>query len=292
MKMERDDKRPSESFVMGVVVMVFLILICQTAIFVHRAAVMKIAANRDEPDTVYIYEPAAVSQTGASYSPSVRKNVAHSPRAETVRQNLPRRNVESFRFDPNTAGEETFCRLGFTPRQAQSIMAYRAKGGRFHRKEDFAKSYVVSDSIYRRLEPYIDIPVLDLNLADSAAFDALPGIGGWFAARMVAHREALGGYSHKEQLMDIWKFDRQKYELLSDLVTVAPCNVTPYPFWTCPADSLAGHPYIRSYETARAIVLYRETTPRTEWTIQKLSAAGILSESAAERLSLCVMALP
>lgn len=272
--------------------MVFLILICQTAIFVHRAAVMKIAANRDEPDTVYVYEHVPVLQTGVPDRSAVRKNAAHSPRAEIVRQNLPRRNVESFRFDPNTADEETFCRLGFTFRQAQSIMAYRAKGGRFHRKEDFAKSYVVSDSIYRRLEPYIDIPVLDLNLADSAAFDALPGIGGWFAARMVAHREALGGYSYKEQLMDIWKFDRQKYDFLSDLVTVAPCNVTPYPFWTCPADSLAGHPYIRSYETARAIVLYRETTPRTGWTIQKLSAAGILSESAAERLSRCVIALP
>ena len=115
-----------------------------------------------------------------------------------VRENLPYRKVESFCFDPNTVTHEDLCRLGFTPKQARSLISYRQKGGRFRRKSDFAKSFVVSDSIYRRLEPYIDIPLTDLNLADSAAFDALPGIGGWFAAKIIEHRNALKGYSHKE----------------------------------------------------------------------------------------------
>ena len=76
-------------------------------------------------------------------------------------------------------------------------MEYRNKGGKFRRKSDFARSFVVSDSIYKRLEPYIDIPLIDLNLADSAAFDSLPGIGGWFASKMLAYRKELGGYSYK-----------------------------------------------------------------------------------------------
>ena len=296
-----DDKRPSESFVAGVVALVFLIIGYQTAVFVHRAAVMKIVANRDEPDTVYIYPSSdnIVPSTDIKGqdklqkgNATVRKNSSHSPRAEAVRENLPRKRVESFRFDPNTADEDTFCRLGFSPKQARSIISYRQKGGRFRRKEDFARSYVVSDSIYRRLEPYIDIPLIDLNLADSAALDALPGIGGWFALKIMEHRERLKGYSYKEQLMDIWKFDSQKYDALADLVAVNPENIIPYPLWTYPADSLRKHPYIRNYETARAIVLYRETTPQTEWSVEKLSAAGILSESAAEKLSRCVIASP
>jgi len=303
-----DDKRPSESFVAGVVALVFLIIGYQTAVFVHRAAVMKIVANRDEPDTVYVYEPVPDSEIRLSSTaveansrvpdmqPNgntvIRKNAVHSPRAEAVRENLPRKRVESFRFDPNTADEDTFCRLGFSSKQARSIISYRQKGGRFRRKEDFARSFVVSDSIYRRLEPYIDIPLIDLNLADSAALDALPGIGGWFALKIMEHRERLKGYSYKEQLMDIWKFDSQKYDALADLVAVNPENIIPYPLWTYPADSLRKHPYIRNYETARAIVLYRETTPQTEWSVEKLSAAGILSESAAEKLSRCVIASP
>ena len=184
------------------------------------------------------------------------------------------------------------CRLGFSQKQAQSIINYREKGGRFRRKEDFARSYVVSDSIYRRLESFIDIPLLDLNTADSAAFDALPGIGGWFAAKMIDHRKALKGYSYKEQLMDIWKFDRAKYDALEDLITVLPENTTPYQLWTYPADSLRKHPYIRNYETARAIVLYRENSPRDEWTVAALSHAGILSAENAEKLVRCVIETP
>ncbi len=294
-----DDKRPSESFVAGVVALVFLIIGYQTAVFVHRAAVMKIVANRDEPDTVYMYQAAPSTAMKAiprdkqpKENASVRKNSVHSPRAEAVRENLPHKRVESFRFDPNTANEETLCRLGFSPKQARSIINYRQKGGRFRRKEDFARSLVVSDSIYLRLESYIDIPQTDLNLADSAALDALPGIGGWFALKIIEHRERLKGYSYTEQLMDIWKFDSQKYDALSDLVVVDPKNVTPYPLWTYPADSLRKHPYIRNYETARAIVLFRETTPRSEWSVDALRQAGIISLEAADKLSRCRISSP
>ena len=47
----------SESFIIGVIAIVFLVVGYQTALFIHQAAVMKIAANRDEPDTVYVYVP-------------------------------------------------------------------------------------------------------------------------------------------------------------------------------------------------------------------------------------------
>lgn len=308
-----EGKRPSESFVLGVVALVFLIIGYQTAMFVYRAAVMKIAANRDEPDTVFVYqpidEPAIVKElhqcagqsgsTGTETTTSVnvgggkkhyvRKNAEHSPVAESVRQNMPRKTVESFRFNPNTATLDDLCRLGFTTKQAQSIINYREKGGTFRRKSDFAKSYVVSDSLYRRLEKYIDIPLLDLNLADSADFDGLPGIGGWFAAKMVEYRKSLGGYSYKEQLMDIWKFDADKYVALHDLVTVNSETATPYALWTLPADSLRKHPYIKNYETARAIVLFRESMPRESWTVDALRDAGILPPESADKLRRCLI---
>ena len=326
---KKEKNRPSESFILGVVALVFLIIGYQTAMFVYRAAVLRIEANRDCPDTVYISLGQPVSGAaettlgqraklsaekpedagggylvkGVSTSPcnerrtvssqsAIRKDARHSDRVEAVRQNLPRRRVESFTFDPNTVSPEDLCRLGFTQKQAQSIVGYREKGGRFRRKSDFAKSYVGADSVYRRLEEYIDIPLLDLNLADSADFDALPGIGGWFAAKMVAHRVALKGYSYKEQLMDIWKFDREKYDALQDLVTVSVENVVPYPLWSYPADSLKKHPYIRNFETARAIVLFRENSPKSEWTIGNLAASGVISGENASRLSRCAILLP
>lgn len=277
--------RFSNSFLTGVIALTFLIVGYQTALFVHRAAVVSIAANRDKPDTVYVYRDK--NEPDNPPAQAVRRNYHHSDRAVAVRNNVPRKNVESFRFDPNTVSVDELCRLGFSPKQAQSIENYRNKGGRFRRREDFAKSFVVSDSIYKRLEQYIDIPLTDLNLADSAAFDALPGIGGWFASEIIRHRNALGGFSYKEQLMDIYRFDQEKYDALSDLVEVDPEHVTPYLLWELPADSLARHPYIRSYETARAIVLYRDNNPPENCTVEGLAEAGIISSDAARQLSRC-----
>ena len=322
--MEKKSKL-SESFVLGVIVLVFLIVGYQTALFVYRASVMKIVSNRDEPDTVYIYhtlpfesplsgEDSPVADTSRNDMNAVpsstllregtesrrgnlqsgvtavqRKSSSHSPVAEAVRSSAPRRQVESFRFNPNTASHEDFRRLGFSEKQAQSIINYREKGGSYRRKEDFARSFVVSDSIYRRLEKYIDIPLIDLNLADSAAFDSLPGIGGWFANKMVEHRKALGGYSCKEQLLDIYNFTEEKYRALEDLITVSPEYVTPYPMWTLPVDSLRLHPYIRDYETARAIVLYRENSPTDALSVSSLASAGIITSDVAEKLSRCLI---
>ena len=277
--------RFSNSFLTGVIALTFLIVGYQTALFVHRAAVVSIAANRDKPDTVYVYRDK--NEPDNPPAQAVRRNYPHSDRAVAVRNNVPRKNVESFRFDPNTVSVDELCRLGFSPKQAQSIENYRNKGGRFRRREDFAKSFVVSDSIYKRLEQYIDIPLTDLNFADSAAFDALPGIGGWFASEIIRHRNALGGFSYTEQLMDIYRFDQEKYDALSDLVEVDPEHVTPYLLWELPADSLARHPYIRSYETARAIVLYRDNNPPENCTVEGLAEAGIISSDAARQLSRC-----
>lgn len=287
--------RISESFVVGVIALVFLIIGYQTALFVYRASVMKIVSNRDEPDTVYVVaqtEESSGADAGTGPEVSYRRDAVHSPVAEAVRKSAPRSRVESFVFDPNTVTVDELCRLGFSPKQAQSIHNYRSKGGRFRRKEDFARSFVVSDSIFRRLEPYISIPLIDLNLADSAEFDSLPGIGGWFASRMVEYRKALGGYSYKEQLMEIYRFTEEKYHALEDLVTVSPEHVTPYPLWSLPADSLRLHPYIKDYETARSIVLYRDNSEKSELSVAALHAAGIISADAAGRLSKCRIRSP
>lgn len=290
----RVEWKMSKSFMTGVIALVFLVVGYQTALFIHNAAVLHIVANRDEPDTVYVYDRSDPETSAGSTgnAGTVRKISSHTKRAENVRRTVPPARVESFVFDPNTVSVEDLCRLGFSRKQAESIDNYRRKGGRFRRKKDFARSFVVSDSIYRRLESYIDIPLVDLNLADSAALDALPGIGGWFASKIIEHRNALGGFSHKEQLMDIYRFDKEKYDGLSDLVTVSPENVSPYPLWMLPADSLRKHPYIPDYETAKAIVLFRENNGRDRWTVDNLREAGVISAETAEKISGCVLAQP
>ena len=318
---EEEGKRPSAAFRVGAIALVFLIIGYQAALFVYKASVTALVAHRDAPDTVYVYvsrpeaaiipgvdsavilseakdlspdapDPSAslrmttvASEGSAPDTVTVRREARHDPRAEAVREKFAPRRVESFPFNPNTATEEEFRRLGFSEKQAQALLNYREKGGRFRRKADFARSFVVADSVYQRLEPYIRIPRVDLNTADSAAFDALPGIGPYYAAKMVAYRRELGGYSYPEQLMDLWKFDREKYDALSDLIVVS--KPYRYPLWTLSEDSLKLHPYIRAY-AAHGIVLFRSASPQADWTVENLVKAGILKPEDGAKLAPCV----
>ena len=353
--MKDDDKnKPSAAvFKVGAIALAFLIVGYQAALFLARAGKLRLEANRDRPDTVYVHYGDASEQyaqvpdddTAPGVAPPGRSQQAglysnpHSPLvgdsfsssrprkragpaagsrgrgsaqqdiwrgklpdgATTTRRNAPHseyveayrretRRVESFRFNPNTVSVEDLIRLGFSEKQAEAIDRYRASGGRFRRKADFAKSFVVADSVYRRLERFIDIPKVDLNRADSAALDDLPGIGAWYAKRILAYRAELGGYSFPEQLLDIYRFDREKYDALADLVYCSP--PAPYALWTLPADSLQRHPYIRSRQAARSIALFREHTPRDGWTVAALGEAGILPPEDAARLARCALAPP
>jgi DNA uptake protein ComE-like DNA-binding protein len=283
-------KTLKSSFTTGAIALVFLIIGFETALFVHKAAVTRLVADRDRPDTVYVVErvePAADAADEETGTVFVRKPSDHNPEAVRIREKASPRRVETFRFNPNTVSLEDLMRLGFSEKQAQSILNYRAKGGRYRRPSDFAKSYVVADSVFDRLEPYIDIPRIDINKADSAAFETLPGIGPYFASRMVSFRKELGGYSYPEQLMDIYHFDRERYDGLKDLITCSPPE--PYPLWTLPEADLARHPYI-SRDEAHSIVLYRTHQPKEAWTVEGLQKAGILSEEHIKKLSRCVLA--
>ncbi|MBQ7750678.1 MAG: helix-hairpin-helix domain-containing protein [Bacteroidales bacterium] len=303
------------SFTTGAIALVFLLIGYQSAVFIHKAAATRIASLRDRPDTVYVvdsslaasllqeegFPPAASSFSGAASSSggaafssggaasviTIRRNADHSAVASILPKD--KRRIESFRFDPNTVSVSDLQRLGFSEKQAASIDNYRNKGGRFRRPSDFAKSYVVADSVFERLEPYISIPKVDINLSDSAAFDALPGIGPYFASKMVSYRTSLRGYSYPEQLMDIYHFDRERFDGLSDLITLSPPE--PYPLWALPEEELRTHPYIGRH-AARSIVLFRENTPSSEWSVEALFKAGILDSLSASRLSRCRLAAP
>lgn len=296
---ENTPKR-SGSLAAAAIAIVFLVLGFQTALLIYRAAVDSVVAHRDHPDTVFVMVPEGesvegggdpVTQTAARPAAArtapvtVRHNSAHSPRAEEIRRQT--RLVESFRFNPNTASQDDLERLGFSEKQAESIIHYREKGGVFRRKEDFRRSYVVADSVYERLAPYIDIPLIDINRADSTALLALPGIGPFYAGKIVSYRSELGGYSYPEQLLDLWKFDEEKFAGLSDLIKVGPSE--PFALWTLPEEELSRHPYI-SRSAAHGIVLFRDNNSRESWSVESLAAAGILRSEDASRLAKCRIA--
>jgi competence ComEA-like helix-hairpin-helix protein len=77
--------------------------------------------------------------------------------AEMEKQSTKNKFDTLFMFDPNKIDSASLILLGFSPRQAKSIINYRNKGGKFYNRESFGKSFVVSEDMFARLYYYIDI---------------------------------------------------------------------------------------------------------------------------------------
>ena len=133
----------------------------------------------------------------------------------------PSASATIFKFDPNTIGIKEWMKLGFSEKQANSIEKYKAKGGSFRKVEDMKKLYVVSDDDYNRIAPYVEIKEgamaiasttkqLDLNKADSASLEALPGIGALLTHRILEQR-SKAKYKSVEELRGIKGMSEENY---------------------------------------------------------------------------------
>ena len=190
-------------------------------------------------------------------------------------------------FDPNTADAATLLSLGLRPWQVKAIYHYRAAGGVYSRKEDFARLYGLTLKQYRQLEPYIRIAadyqpaanfvsspagheqhdttmprqtkmrtgdVVQLNHADSAELLSVPGIGSYFASAIVRYRNALGGFVSAGQLSEIQNFPARALPYIK----VQPEVFRKIDINKLTLQQLKRHPYINFYQ-ARDIVERRRT---------------------------------
>ena len=179
-----------------------------------------------------------------------------------------------FTFDPNTADSTQLLRLGLQRWQVNNIYRYRARGGVFQRKEDFARVYGLTQGQYRRLhselvndnsrQPAVERDTLRyprklkvgetivLNTADTTLLKRVPGVGSYYANRVVQYGKRLGGYASVSQLLEIKGFpqDALPYFRIEN-AQVKRINLN-----KATVSQMQQHPYINFYQ-ARAITDYR-----------------------------------
>ena len=187
-------------------------------------------------------------------------------------------------FDPNTVDSMTLLHLGFKPWQAKNMLKYRAKGGKYRKKEDLKKLYGMTDSMYLALTPYIyikDSIVVDSARIDSVRTDSLPkwnstkkdtilnlrtadttelklirGIGSYRAKMIVRYREQLGGYARVEQIMEARGMDKVIADSILPHFYIDSVVVNKIPINHIRPEVLQRHPYL-NFEQAKAIYEYR-----------------------------------
>ena len=247
-------------------------------------------------------------ESGLSSTTDISKGSVSSAAPQYYAQ--AERPVERFDFDPNTADSTQLLRLGLQPWMVRNIYKYRAAGGVYRTKDDFARLYGLTAKQYRELEPYIHISAdyqqaaslarkeqayerdtlrrypekltqgqtIDLNAADTSIYKKVPGIGSYYARKINEYRNKLGGFVSVDQLDEIADFPQGAKAYFS-LVETSPAKMR---INQLSLSELRRHPYI-SYAQARAITERRRLYGAIH-SLQELSLLPEFSAGAIARL--------
>ena len=180
---------------------------------------------------------------------------------------------EFFVFDPNKATDSEFLRLGFSNKQITTIRKYQDKGGVFRDRADFFKIRVISENQKRALSDFVviergtesvpqkescvvNVPVIDLNSADSIQLKQLPGIGAVLSKRIVKYRDLLGGFYSINQLKEVYGLREQTIRQIEEKVKVDNTKIRKLDLNFADVNELSRHPYLKK-NLAMQIVRFR-----------------------------------
>lgn len=208
--------------------------------------------------------------------PEVQVLISHSS-DRANRETCTTVDNQLFSFDPNTIDSIGWQKLGLNPKQVHTIRNYLSKGGTFKKPEDLRKIWGLSTSLAEQLIPFVQIKqkendasdgtqyqgyiskktnFIEINQADSASLESLPGIGPALARRIVLYREKLGGFYEIAQLKEVWGLNDTLIQKFHAKVTLDTSNIRKMDVNTVGFDILKSHPYFR-YKTAKAILDFR-----------------------------------
>lgn len=200
----------------------------------------------------------------------------------TSYSNVPKKEIELFLFDPNTATKEELQRLGLSNRVVSTILNFRAKG-HFRKPDDFKKIFGLTETNFLRLKPYINIvkeakteqsskPVfkkdttstivytkekIDINIAAREEWELISGIGKVLSKRIVDYREALGGFHSIEQIRTVYGLEDSVFQKITPQLVLSPFEIKKLNINTATRKELSKHPLLNSRQ-AQIIVNYRE----------------------------------
>lgn len=178
------------------------------------------------------------------------------------------------KFDPNEYQKEDWMKLGLSEKQTEVILKFSKRGLRS--AEDLKKIFVLPNELFVLLVDSLYFPkqvhteksdyqeklegknesIVSLNSATIVELEGIPGIGPYYAKKIIEYREKLGGYVGKEQLLEIWKFDAEKYNEVAQFMVVGNVPLNKISINSASTEDLFNHPYI-SYAVANSIVKMR-----------------------------------
>jgi competence protein ComEA len=208
---------------------------------------------------------------------------------------------ELFFFDPNSVSAEDLRKLGMNIRLVKALINYRSKGGIFSKAEDLKKLYGMDPVLYARIDEFVRIDsiseqksvsqlkkikkvaeMLDINQADSALLEKLPGIGPILAKRIIKYRSILGGYYSTQQLQEVYGLTDSIYLIIKSKIFADPAVIKKINLNLADEKALSLHPYIGKF-AARGIIQYRMQIDSIK-NLNELYYNGLIQKDKLEKL--------
>lgn len=235
-----------------------------------------------------------------------KEMIAFHKQSPPVKTKVLFKKENLFMFDPNIADSSTLIQLGFSEKLIKNILRYRSQGGTWKNAEHFRKLYGLTENDYAIIKPYIAIKaksesqpipthhkkefpinkkfsvgtIIDLNLTDTTQLKMIPGIGSYYAKKIINYREKLGGFVSIHQISEIEGLpkDIQQWFEIKHPTTIKTIHMNTTDFKT-----LVRHPYL-NYEQTKAIINYRQKYGKiTHW--ETLLNLSVFTEKDIEKLT-------
>lgn len=212
---------------------------------------------------------------------------------KSIKYKLP-----SNKFDPNNYKMEDWMALGLSEKQANVVVRFAQRG--IYSNDQLKQIFVIDENLFDLIKDSTYYPQrtnsypknstyqnkefqkIELNSATVEELDKLPGIGEYFAKKIIDYREKLGGYVNKEQLLEIYHFDTEKLDKISDRIGIDRENIRKININTCTVDELRIHPYV-GWNVANSIVKMR-TKFKNYTTFDQLLESELISDELLEKL--------
>jgi len=207
-------------------------------------------------------------------------------------------SVPPKKFNPNDYSTEDWLKLGLSQKQVNVLLKFTKNG--IYSNEDLKRIFVISDELFALIKdstfypekpqltftPKVSeekkIQKLELNTASVEDLENLKGIGPFFAKQIIKYRDQLGGFSEKEQILEVWKMTIETYDNLIPQIEINKSNIKKLNINDITAEELKNHPYL-NWSQANSIVKMR--LQRTKFTnINEVKESKLIDVETFEKL--------
>ena len=217
----------------------------------------------------------AIEKPTISFSEAKKIHLEIKQRKEKTKKSKKNSWVNRFRkpnskFNPKEYKVDDWMKLGLSQKQSEVVLKFASRG--ISNESELKKIFVIPDELFFLIKDSVifsvegtnkadisnskkEIAIVDLNTCNKEELLALPGIGEYFANRIISYRETLGGFNSKNQLLEVWNFDNEKLNKISPYLIVSD-EIKKININSATLDQLKKHPYI-TYNVANSIVKMR-----------------------------------